>query len=193
MESKLPPKQANERFQMAHKLETPQPLVLVLRESAEKIGDSQGEELINNLVDFKQNIFNFMNHFNLEIRDFESDMEDKRFSEGGFTKRAVQDHPFLGVKGLRLVRDNRSDGRFLNHNEKDLYHKLLERKIVEETVELTRAVSRRERKAELGDVFEVFNAFLQEMGISQSLIEDRRRVKEVKLRREKKRKLAGKK
>lgn len=177
----------------AHKLETPQPLVMALRDSAEKIGNSQDKELIANLVDFKQNIFNFMNHFNLEMQDFESDMEDKRFAKGGFTKRAVQKHPVLGVNDLRLVRDKLSDGVFLNDNEKDLYHKLLERKIVEETVELTQSMSRKERKEELGDVFEVFNTFLQEKRISPSLIEDKRRLREIEIGREKRRKLQKKK
>ncbi len=176
----------------AYKLETPQPLVFVLRDSSEKIGNSQGKELIDNLVDFKQNIFNFMNHFNLEMQDFESDMEDKRFIKGGFTKKAVQKHPFLGVNGLRLVRDELSDGVFLSDTENDLYNKLLERKLVEEVVELIEGMSRKERKEHLGDVFEVFNTLLDVKGISKGLIEDKRRLIEVKIARER-RKLVKKK
>lgn len=193
MESKTQPKQENEKFQMAHKLETPQVMALSLRESAQNLGQSKPEELVNNLVDFKQNVFNFMSHFNLEMQDFESDMEDKKFLKGGFTKGAIQKHPFLGVDGLRLVRDKLSAGFFLKENRTDLYHKLLERKIVEEIVELTEAMCRKERKEELGDVFEVFNIFLAEKGISQNLIEEKRRLKEIKVGREKRRKLVKKK
>lgn len=176
----------------AHKLETPQPMVKLLRDSAEKIGNSNGKELITNLVDFKQNIFSFMKHFNLEMQDFESNMEDKKFAKGGFTKRAIQEHPYLGIKGLRLVRDKLSNGVFLDNKEKELYIKLLERKLFEETVELTEGMSRKERKEELGDVFEVFNTLLDEKGISGVLIEDRRRLEEFKNSKER-RKLVKKK
>lgn len=182
----------NKYDSQAHKLETPQPLLQALRDSAERIGNPKEKDLIKNLVDLKQNVLTFMNHFNLEMQDFESDMEDKRFIKGGFTKRAIQEHPFLGVKGLRLVRDKLSNGVFLDNKEKDLYNKLLERKLLEEIVELTEAMSRKERREELGDVFEVFNTLLDVKGIDRILIEDKRRLIEVKASRER-RKLARKK
>lgn len=175
----------------AHKLETPQPLISVLRSSAEKIGQSEPEELIDNLVNFRLDISAFMDHFNITMLDFESDMQDKRFSRGGFRKRAVQKHPFLGIDGLRLVRDELSNGTFLKKDRSDLYHKLLERKIVEETIELTECMSRKERKEELGDVFEVFNTFLDEMGISRHLVEDK--VKSEKIKIAKRRRLSKQK
>jgi len=190
MESKM--KQENEKLYMAHRLETPQGIALSLRESAEKIGESAIEEMIDSLVDFKQNIFNFMNHFNLEIVDFKSDMGDKRFEKGGFTKRAVQDHPYKGVGGLRLVRDKLSKD-FLFPDKDEPYLTLLYRKLEEETKELVEAMSRKERKEELGDVFEVFNTILSVKGISASLIENRRQNSELKMRREQKRKLVRKK
>jgi predicted house-cleaning noncanonical NTP pyrophosphatase (MazG superfamily) len=176
----------------AHKLETPLPLMQILRVSAEKIGDSEGKELTSNLIDFKQNVFNFMTHFNLDMEDFKSDMVDKRFERGGFTKRAVQKHPFLGVRGYRLVRDKLSDGVFLKDSEKDLYNKLLERKLLEEVVELTEAMSRRERIEELGDVFEVFDTLLDVKRIDKRLMEEKRKEAELKAIKER-RKLARKK
>lgn len=184
MESKDLSKQRNERLQMAHKLETPQPLVLAMREQAEIVLNSKPDKRVENLVDFKQVIIHFMNHFNLDMKDFVSDMEDKRFSQGGFTRRAVQKHPYLGVEGLRLVRDNRSTD-FLLEGAQELYLTLLDKKLEEETKELVEAMSRSERKEELGDVFEVFNTILLARGISASVVESRRQVKEVGLRKEK--------
>lgn len=178
----------------AQRLETPLALLAVLRESAESIGQfKKHDELINNLVDFKQNIFDFMSYFNLDLKDFESDQEDKKFAKGGFVKGAVQKHPFLGVNGLRLVRDKLSDGVFLKKDRTELYRKLLERKIVEETVELTKAMNRKERREELGDVFEVFNTYLSEIGVDKIQIEDRRRIKELNVAKKNRRKLQKKK
>lgn len=164
-----------EHIPHAHKMETPQPLVSSLRNSAKQIGDfmATGKVFEDRLVDFRHKIFGFMIHYNLEFLDFKSDMEDKKFSKGGFGKRAVQKHPSLGVSGLRLVRDELSDGVFLKKNKTDLYRELLAKKILEETIELTECKSRKERKEELGDVFEVFNAFLDEMGINKRLLEKR--------------------
>lgn len=175
-----------EHIPHAHKMETPQLLVSSLRNSAEQIGNFTGKELEDKLVYFRHEIFGFMDHFNLEFVDFKSDMEDKKFSKGGFGKRAVQKHPSLGVNGLRLVRDELSDGVFLKKDKTDLYRELLARKILEETIELTECKSRKERKEELGDVFEVFNAFLDEMGINKRLLEERvasERIKIAKRRR----------
>jgi predicted house-cleaning noncanonical NTP pyrophosphatase (MazG superfamily) len=190
MESKT--KQGNEKLYMAHRLETPQGIALGLRESAEKIGQSTPEKMVANLVDFKQNIFNFMNHFNLEMSDFISDMEDKRFERGGFTKRAVQAHPFKGAGGIRLVRDKLSK-EFLFLDKDEPYLTLLNRKLEEETKELIEAMSRKERREELGDVFEVFNTILGVKGITESLIESKRQIGELEMRKEQKRKMAKKK
>lgn len=164
-----------EHIPHAHKMETPQPLVSSLRNSAEQIIVElvTSKELEDRLVDFRLGISGFMVHCNLEFADFESDMKDKKFLKGGFGKRAVQKHPSLGVNGLRLVRDELSDGVFLKKDKVDLYRELLARKILEETIELTECNSRKERKEELGDVFEIFNAFLDEMGINKRLLEER--------------------
>lgn len=175
----------------AHKLETPTALAVSLREAAEKIATSDEKNLVNNLVDFKQNVVNFMAHFNIDYREIESDQEDKRNLKGGFSKRAVQEHPFLGEKGLRLVRDKLSNGKFLKIEETDLYFTLLNKKITEETKELIETMNKKERKEELGDVFEVFNTLLNARGINESLIEYKRQTKETLLKREKKRKLAA--
>lgn len=184
------PKQINERFQ-AHRLETPQPVALGLREFAEKIGKSKPEDLVDNLVDFKQQVLGFMNHFNIDYQEFTSDMEDKRDKAGGFTKRAYQKHSFKGLNGLRLVRDDRSD-QFLDLRDTELYFSLLNRKLEEEVKELIEAMSRKERREELGDVFEVFNTILSARGINESLIEHKRQIREIKLRRDR-RKLQTKK
>lgn len=175
----------------AHKLETPIPLATNLREAAEKILSSDEKNLVDNLVDFKQNVVNFMNHFNIEYREIESDQEDKRNLKGGFSKRAVQNHSFLGERGLRLVRDKLSGGVFLKTEETGLFLTLLNKKIAEETKELIETMNKKERKEELGDVFEVFNTLLSVRGINESLIEYKRQTKDTLLKREKKRKLAA--
>ncbi len=187
METKDNFQQKREWPVMAHKLETPQPMLLAIRDTAEAVGKHDTDEIKQppleaRLADFKQNVLSFMNHFNLEIMDFQSDMEDKRFARGGFKKRAVQEHAFKGVNELRLVRDKLST-QFLGSENRDLYLVLLNRKLEEEARELTEATSRHERREELGDVFEVFNTILEVNGISESLVESTRQMKEIEQRR----------
>lgn len=188
----MEPKNTSESLNMAHKLETPPEIALLLSESAKAIGVSEKEALLDSLVGFKQNILAFMYHFNLDMKDFTSDMEDKRFESGGFTKRAVQKHSFKGAKGLRLVRDKLSQ-EFLSPGNDDLYLTLLNRKLEEETRELIEAMSRKERKEELGDVFEVFDTILDVKGITPQALEHRRQLHEINQRREKRKKLERKK
>ena len=191
MESKTIIPAKREYVPHAHKLETPMPLAISLREAADKISFSDEKNLVTSLVDFKQNVVNFMTHFNIDYREIESDQEDKRNLKGGFSKRAVQDHPFLGERGLRLVRDKLSNGMFLKIEETDLYITLLNKKIAEETKELIETMNKKERKEELGDVFEVFNTLLSVRGINESLVEHKRQTKDTLQKREKKRKLAA--
>jgi predicted house-cleaning noncanonical NTP pyrophosphatase (MazG superfamily) len=192
MENKSLSKQGSEKAH-AHRLETPQPMIQVLRESAEKIGESlDNKQLVLNLVDFKLNVVNLMNHFNISFSQVEPFTEDKKREKGGFGKRAYQEHYFLGVNGIKLVRDKLSDGKFLPLQDVDLYLSLLDKKIMEETKELTEAMGNMARIEEFGDVFEVFNAILSARGINENLIEHKRQTREIELRRER-RKLKSRK
>lgn len=170
MESKSQLEQGHERPQMVRRWETPYAMALDLMESAEKVGQSKPEELIDNLLDFKQNIFNFMRHFYVIYEEFKPLMDKKRKERGGFSKGAVQKHAFKGLDGSRLVRDRLSD-QFLDLSDKEPYFSLLNRKLEEETRELVETQNRKERREELGDVFEVFNTILHVRGMDEGLIE----------------------
>lgn len=164
-----------ENKSMAHKLETPQPMIEALVSAAEAIGTSRPDDYYENVACFKDEVFKLMGRFNLDFDDFRDFMDKKREEKGGFTRGAIQAHPYKGLNGARLVRDKLS-AEFFDIADKKLYRSLLERKLVEETFELVEAMNRRERIEELSDVFEVFNTMLNVAGINDRKLEEYRRV-----------------
>lgn len=168
---------SKEFIPMAHKLETPVRFRTSLRDLADKIVNPEEEKnLQDNLVHFKQTLFDFMERFNISKYQVKTFRDDKKQTKGGFSKKAVQKHAFKGEQGLRLVRDNLSNGAFLKSEEVDLYSALLNRKLVEETKELTEAMSDRERVEEMSDVMEVFDTMLKVKKIDGRIIEQKRQL-----------------
>lgn len=177
MEIRYQPETRSLPKSQAHKLETPKHLAMYLGESAVSVASSEMDEREQRLIVYMQSVKNLMDKFGISLSDVKEKRQSKAREAGLFKERKIQEVPH---KGHKLVRDKRP-GVPLEKAQRREYLDFLNKKLIEETKELTEVIGRQKRIEELADVYEVSELIMSEYGFDNKLIERKRQAHETNL------------